>query len=244
MSVSTDPTPRIKREHIVWMAAGLVIVLLGVGVAVLLAKRNTDNKQAAELLGQQTSGGAVVSIGPLDGTALSDYLPPRRSALDKATGERAAVVSFDHYMTEAEARSAVGQLQVVALLAAAPGAAPSVVNGDMASWAQQQRAATTQERDADQELLRNGVDDPDFKTFYTQEVARLNRVLAGIDPNGRVVFGAAVKGPATELQALAKKAGVRLVDVAPSAKVTPDTEYRGIRPEQTITVNQHDPRPF
>jgi hypothetical protein len=114
----------------------------------------------------------------------------------------------------------------------------------MAAWAQQQRQNAAQERDQTQELLRNGVDDPEYRTFYQQEVARLNKVLGGIDPKGKVVFGLVVQGPATDLQALAKQPGVRLVDVASSAKVSDRTEYRGIRPEQNVTVNQHDPRPF
>ena len=244
MSVSTDPQPRIKREHLLYAAAGLVIVVLGVGLAAVLAQRNADNKGEAQLLGQQQSGGAVVSIGPLDGTSVTQYVQDRRAALDSASGERAAVISVDHYVTEAEARSLGGQLQVVGLLAAPPGAAPSVVTGDMAAWAQQQKANATQERDQNQQLLNNGVDDPDFKTFYQQEVARLNKLIAGVDPKGKIVFGLVVTGPAAQLQALAKQPGVRLVDVAPSAKINAQTTYSGIRPEQTGTVNQHDPRPF
>jgi len=244
VSASTDPQPRIKREHLVYAAAGLVIVVLGVALAALLAQRNVDNKEEAQLLGQQQSGGAVVSIGPLDGTAVQQYIQDRQAALDKASGQRATVISVDHYVTEADARALAGQLQVVALLAAPPGGTPSVVTGDMAAWAQQQKANATQERDQNQQLLNNGVDDPEFKTFYQQEVARLNKVIAGIDPKGKVVFGVVVTGPAADLQAMAKHPGVRLVDLAPSAKVNAQTEYRGIRPEQTTTVNQHDPRPF
>lgn len=244
MSVSTDPQPRIKREHLIWAAAGLVIVVLGVGLAALLAQRNTDNKQAAQLLGQQTSGGAVVSIGPLDGSDVVQYSQDRQAALAKATGERAAVVSLGTYVTQADARALVGQLHVLGLLACAPGGTPSFVSGDMNAWAQQQKASAAQDKDQNQQLLNNGVDDPDFRAFYQSEVARLNKLLAGINPNGAVVFGVVVTGPATDLQALAKKNGVRLVDVAPSAKVNDQTTYSGIRPEQGTTVNQHDPRPF
>jgi hypothetical protein len=246
VSASPDPQrqPRIKREHLIWAAAVTVVVVLGVGLAALIAQRRVDSKEKAQLLGQSESGGTVASIGPLDGTDLSSYVPERQTALDKATGQRAAVVSLDQYATEADARAAVGQLQVIALLAAPPGGTPSVVTTDMATWAQQQKASATQDRDQTQELLKNGVDDPDYKTFYQQEVVRLNKVIAGIDPKGKVVFGVVVKGLATDLQGLAKHAGVRLVDVGPSAKVNDQTEYRGVRPEQTTTVNQHDPRPF
>ena len=244
MSASPDAQRRSNRDRLIWAAAAALIVVLGVGLAALIAKRRVDNQQGAQLLGETVSGGSVVSIGPLDGSALSDYLPGRQTALDRATGDRVAVISLDHYTTEGEARAAVGSLDALALLATPPGGTPSVVTGDMASWAQAQRADASQQRDQTQELLKNGVDDPDYRTFYQQEVARLTRLLAGIDPNGPVVFGLVVKGAAADLQVLAKHAGVRLVDVGPSAKVSDHTEYRGIRPEQTATVNQHDPRPF
>jgi uncharacterized membrane protein len=242
VSVSTEG-PRIKREHLVWAAAGVIIVVLGVALAVLIAQRNNSGDEA-QLLGQSEVGGVVAAIGPLDGTQITPYIAGRQPVLQKASGERAAVVSVDHYTTETEARAVAGKLQVIALLAAPPGGAPSVVTGDMAAWAQQQRQNAAQERDQTQELLRNGVDDPEYRTFYQQEVARLNKVLGGIDPKGKVVFGLVVQGPATDLQALAKQPGVRLLDVASSAKVSDRTEYRGIRPEQNVTVNQHDPRPF
>jgi len=244
VSVSTDPQPRIKREHLMWGAAAVLVVVLGVGLAALIAQRRVDNKEKAQLLGQQESGGAVVSVGPLDGTDINQYTQERQAALAKATGERAAVISVDHYITEAEARSLAGQLHVAALLAAPPGGAPSVVTGDMAAWAQAQKASASDQRDQTAELLKNGVDDPDYKAFYQQEVARLNKVLAGIDPNGKVVFGMVVTGSALDLQAIAKHPGVRLVDVAPSAKVNSQTEYRGLRPEQVLIFKQNDPRPF
>jgi hypothetical protein len=243
VSVSTEG-PRLKREHLIWAAAVVVVVVLGVGLAALVAQRRVDNKEKAQLLGQEESGGAVATIGPLDGTDITPYIAGRQAVLQKASGDRAAVVSFDHYATETEARAVVGKLPINALLAAPPGAAPSVVTGDMAAWAQQQRQSAAQERDQTQELLKNGVDDPEYRTFYQQEVARLTKVLGGIDPKGKVVFGLVVQGSAADLQALAKQPGVRLVDVASSAKVSDRTEYRGIRPEQTATVNQHDPRPF
>src|SRR5436309_10071988 len=155
VSASTDPQPRFKREHLIWAAAAVVVVVLGVGLAALIAQRRVDNKAKAQLLGQQESGGAVVSIGPLDGTDINQYIQDRQPALAKATGERAAVISVDHYVTEADARALAGQLHVVALLAAPPGAAPSVVTGDMAAWAQQQKASATQDRDQTAELLKN-----------------------------------------------------------------------------------------
>src|SRR5437867_1890551 len=137
-----------------------------------------------------------------------------------------------------------GPMPVMALLVAPPGAAPTIAKGDMTDWAKQQQAATAADRDQTQELLRNGVDDPEFRTFYQSEVARLNRVLAGINPAGPVVFGIVVRGPASDLLAISQRPGIRLVDVGASAKTTDATEYRGVRPEQLTTVDQNAPRPF
>jgi len=244
VSASADPPPRIKREHLIWAAAAALVLVLGVGVAAVIAQRRVDNKEKGVLLGQQQSGGAVVSIGPLDGTGIAQYIQERQAALQKANGDRAAVVSLDKYVTEGAARAAVGQLHIVALLAAPPGGAPSVVTGDMAAWAQQQKATAADQLNQTKELLQNGVDDPDYKAFYQSEVARLTKLVGSIDPKGNVVFGVVVTGSAAELQALAKTPDIRLVDVAPSAKVNDQTDYRGIHPEQSSTVKQNDPRPF
>ncbi|MCU1448862.1 MAG: hypothetical protein JWP02_1032, partial [Acidimicrobiales bacterium] len=161
----------------------------------------------------------------------------------KASGERVAVVSFNRYVTAAEARAAAGRTPVVLLLAAPPGGAPSLVKGDVGEWAQQQKTAAVSERDQTQELLKT-VDDPDFKSFYQSEVVRLNKLIAAVNPNGPVVFAVAVRGPAADLQALARTPGVRLVDVGASAKASDSTEFHGVRPEQARIVDQNAPRPF
>jgi hypothetical protein len=226
-------------------AAGLVVVVLGFGLAAVVAHQRADNKRPAELLSdQQVSGGEVRAIGPLNGTDLGQYLTDRQAALQKATGQRVAVVSFSRYMSEAEARAAVGTLNVVALLAAPPGGTPSLVSTDMPQWAQQQKAAATSERDQTQEYLKNGVDDPDYKSFYQSELTRLNKLITTIRPDGQLVFGAVVRGAVADLQALASgHKDVRLLDVGASDKVSSRTEYRGIRPEETAKANQTAPRP-
>src|SRR5207249_571797 len=153
--------------------------------------------------------------------------------------QRVALVSFSRYMTATEARATVGKLQALDLLACPPGGVPSVVPGDMAQWAQQQKGAAVSERDQTQELLKNGVDDPEFRTFYQSEVARLTKLVNSIKPDGQLVFAAVVRGPVADLQSLSSsRQDVRLVDVGGSDKVTDKTEYRGIRPEETAKANQ------
>ena len=125
----------------------------------------------------------------------------------------------------------------------APHSLPSTVNGDIGAWATAQKASAVSERDQTKELLKT-VDDPDYKPFYQSEVARLDKLVASINPAGPIVFALVVEGPASDLQRLGQTPGIRLVDVGPSAKVTDETEYHGARPEQTGTVDQNAPRPF
>jgi hypothetical protein len=145
-------------------------------------------------------------------------------------------------MTEPEARAAAGRLQVVNLLAAAPGGSPSVVTGTMADWVNGQVGANRSERDEIQRLVPT-VEDPQFRTFYQEEVARLGQLIDSVKPDGPHVFAVTVRGPAPDLQALARAPDIRLVDVGPSAKLPPDTPLRGLRPEETARANDPPTRP-
>jgi len=227
-------------------AAVLVVVVLGFALAALVAQRRVNHKERADLLSEQgqATGGKLDAVGPLNGTDVAQYVIDRQAALQKATGSRVAVVSLSNYRTAAEARADAGSLTVVGVLAAPPGGTPSVVTGDIRQWVQEQKASATAERDQTQQMLNNGVDDPEFKGFYQSEVARLTKLIATIKPDGPLVFGIVVRGLAPELQAFAAKPGLRLVDVAPSDKVSDKTQYRGIRPEETVKVNQTTPRPL
>ena len=250
MSVSTEPRqsppqgPRgIKREHLIWTAAALLVVVLGFGLAALIANRRVNEKEKGVLLGQEENNGVVAAIGPINGNDLTQYIPTRKQALASASGERVAVVSLDRYVTAKDAHAAVGNLQVLAMLAAPPGGAPSTVKGDIGAWAAQQKAAAIAERDQTKELVKT-VDDPDYKPFYQSEIVRLDKLVASINPAGPIVFAVVVQGPAPDLQKLGQSPGIRLVDVGPSAKVRDETEYHGARPEQSGTVDQNSPRPF
>ncbi|MCU1450358.1 MAG: hypothetical protein JWP02_2528, partial [Acidimicrobiales bacterium] len=89
MSISSERPERgpggIKREHLVWAGASLIVLLLGVAVAFVLANRSVNDKEKAQLLGQSVSGGAVTAIGPLNGTDLTQYIPTRQAELAKAS---------------------------------------------------------------------------------------------------------------------------------------------------------------
>ncbi len=255
MSISTDPVrpaspppggddDRKVRRSLLLFAVSLVVVGLGGLVAVTFGPDDPTNRRdpttaapSAEEAGPSTDG-----LGPFPGEEVAAYATERSQALAAATGDRVAVVSLSRYMTEPDARAAVGRLEVVNLLAAAPGGTPSVVTGTMDDWVNGQVEGNRAERDEIERLLPT-VDDPQFKTFYEEEVARLTKLVDSVKPDGPHVFAVTVRGPATDLQALATSPDVRLVDVGPSAKLPPDTPLRGLRPEEAERANEPPIRP-
>ena len=234
----TDEDDRSARRVLLLFAFSLIVVGLGGLVTISLRDSGGDDPKVA-------AGGSLAEagVGPSPGEPLPAYLDARRAALASATGNRAAVVSFGKYVNEAQARAAVGKLGVTSLLAAVPGGSPSVVTGGMAEWVDAQLAENRSERDEIRKLIPT-VDDPQFKKFYEDEVVRLNKLVDSVKADGPLVFGVVVKGPVADLQATARAPDVRLVDVAPSAEVTPETPVRGIRPEEAERANDPPTRPI
>ncbi len=233
-----DEEDRKARRTLLFFAFSLIAVGLGGLVAVTLRDAGGDDPKVAASTGPLPSAG----VGPAPGEELRPYIDARSKALSSVKGTQAAVISFGKYVNESQARAAVGKLEVTSLLAAVPGGSPSVVTGGMARWVDSQVADNRSERDEIKKLIPT-VDDPQFKRFYEEEVARLSALVDNVKPDGPLVFGAVVKGSAADLQAAARAADVRLVDVAPSTDLGPDTPVRGIRPEETERANDPPTRP-
>ncbi len=246
MSFSTDPRFPVTtdddtaaRRILLLFAASLIVVGLGGLLAVTITHwpgKSTPTAVAKDA-GTLSSG-----LGPQPGDDIAGYLSSRSTALAAATGNRTAVVSLPDYVSEAQARGAVGQAKVVGLLAAVPGGLPAVVTGSMTDWVNGQVADKRSDRDEMKQLLPT-VDDPQFKAFYQDEIARLNKLLDGVSPDGPLVFGVVVEAPSAALQALGAAGQVRLVDVAPPGVVAPGTAFRGLRPEETAKANDPPTRP-
>ncbi len=231
-----DPEDRAAKRVLLLFAFSLIAVGLGGLVTISLQESGEDDPRLAT--GPLPSAG----LGPAPGEPLAAYTEARGRALDSATGTKAAVVSFARYMNEAEARAAVGKLTVTSLLAAVPGGPPSVVTGSMAEWVDAQVAENRNERDEIRKLIPT-VDDPQFKKFYEDEVTRLSQLVDSVKPDGALVFGAVVKGTVADLKAAARAPSVRLLDVAPSSDIAPETPVRGVRPEETERANDPPTRP-
>lgn len=226
-----------------YIGLGVLVVALGLGLAFLVASWRTGGNDTGELKPGQSQGGVVPDIGPVNGRDLPSYVTERKAALGQAQGPRVAVVSFSKYETESEARAMFGKADVVALLAAAPGGTPSVVKGSLNDWVDQQKEAAKNQKAEIQKMMPT-VDDPEFKQFYTQELARLDGLTAKISATGPVVFGAVVREPAKALQDLDHASGVRLVDVGDSSKASSKDNYHGLRPEETVKAGDPATRPL
>lgn len=229
-----------------FFAVAVFVLVVGAVFAFTVTRENDD--EAPAIRTEATSPAAPVTvddaIGPGSGAEVGPYLDARKQALAAATGERMAVVSFDAYASEADARGKVASTPVEALLAAAPGAHPSVVTNGLEAWANSQRKIDESERNEIRKLLPTVEESDPFKSFYESELVRLDAAIASVSPSSDVVFGLVVRGSAEALKALAATPGVRLVDVANGAKVKPDAVYRGLRPEETVKVGQPATRPL
>ena len=244
--VYDDRDDRAARWTLRLLAASVfVVVLCAALMLTLLSLRDETpdspsvNNARAETV---TTLAPIPEIGPGSGVELPGYITSRKAALASLRDERVAVVSLAKYSTQVQAKALAGSLQVVGLIVAPPGTAPSVVTGDLAAWAAKETEATRTERDEIKKLIPT-VTDPAFKTFYNQEVERFDKALRNFAPDSAMVFGVVVKGPAAALQALGAKAEVRLVDVGEFANPDPKAVYRGVRPEETAKANDPPLRP-
>ena len=236
---------RAARRTLQFFAVAVFVLVVGAVFAFTVTRERDGRSSSSGSTGTTSvAAGAAAgdSIGPVAGIAVGPYLDERKQALAAAAGDRVAVVSFDAYLSEADARSKIGSLKVDALLAAAPGAHPSTVTTGLDAWAKSQRQADVVERDEIKKLLPT-VDDPVYKKFYESEVVRLDNAIESASPTSTVVFGVVVVGPADSLRTLASTAGVRVIDVGQAGTSAPGAVFKGLRPEETTKVGQPATRP-
>ncbi len=246
MSFSTDTRGRADpadgraaRRTARFLGTSVFVFVLGAVVAASVHSVRRDSGSGGVSAGTGALSAAENAVGPPPGADLGPYLEATRQAVATALGERLAVVSLKAYRTEADARKVVGDLPVVSLLVALPGRTPAAT-ADLGRWVDEQKAAERAERDEIKKLIPT-VDDPSFKKFYTDEVARLDKAINAVPPN--LVFGVVVRALPPRLQALAASGDVRMVDVAPG-ETGAGTRYRGIRPEETAIASEPSTRPL
>lgn len=240
----TDELSEEGARRLILMAVGaLVLFVLCAGVALAISRADSDS-------GGDDDGGLVsasqaltgTGTGPLAGADVATYSEGRRRALEEATGRWAAVVSLRDYVTEADFQRLYGPMDTHAVLVATAGGEPEVVEGSLTRWATQARSAAEEERKQLDSMLKT-TDDKAFQDQFKADIARLDKLLAALNPAKPVVFGFVVSASADDLRALAAKAEVRLVDIV--ARRVPSTlsRLRGLRPEETVKAADPRTRP-
>jgi hypothetical protein len=246
----TPEEARLTDYSIVAFLGAAIVFLLGVSLVVYADRRQdspdpsftSDNPAIVVPSGAFSATG--FSIGPDRGVDVRAYIDERRRELASVEGTSYAVLSFERYATEAEARRAVSKAtDVRALLVAAVGGEPEMVRGSLDGWGQAQREAAAADREEIERILATGtVGDPEFERFYAEEVVRLRRLESSLDPAAPVVFGLVVRAPADDLRAMAAAPGVRLVDPV-AGDLEDDADIRGLRPEEVLRTGEPATRP-
>ncbi len=229
------------------MLATAAVGALIIGVLVL-ATAGLANRQRQFLEVEES----VVEAGPVPGTELDTYIEQQEAAMAEAPAgrTRAAIVSLVHYddadaidrlLDEIEREAGV-RPEPLALLAAVPGSPEAVVRGEFDEWVETQRQEVEAERAEIERLLPTVEPGTEFAAFYTEELARFDRILTLLDADGELVHGVVVEGAVGALRRLAEDGDVRLVDLV-DGRVTDDTVARGLRPEETDVAGEPRLRP-
>ncbi len=246
-ATSEGPTDEQLTRLVLRVLAAVVTLTLAGGIASVAGRLDDRNNAEADERDPSTIAGDLTpqgGIGPLAGTAVAAYVQRRTPALQSAKGRRVAVVSFGAYQTPEVAGAALEAFEVVHLLVAVPGGRPVEADSDekLEDLVKRQREEAEEEREALVALLPT-VEDPEFKTQYQADIARLTALLAAPAKVSDVVYGAVVVGSAEALRALASRPEVRLIDVGPDASTPTPGTVTGLRPEETSQANTPQTRP-
>lgn len=230
-----------EAERLVMRAVAAVVVFLLAAAAAVVLQRSDRAGDGMEVLPDATP--VLGSAGPTPGEDVPAYAARRQAALRRLDGRVVAVVSFDGYRRVADVVMPLRGAKVRALLVAAPGGTPSVVQGSLRRWADlERRRAVAEGRELERLLLTT--EDPDFVRQYHADIVRLAALARHVDGSGDVVFGAVVQADAEVLRSLALRPGVRLVDPVARRLPEPVPDLAGVRPEETAKAGEPHARPL
>lgn len=234
----TDGDLRAARRTLVFFAVALAACVTGFAL-VLTGGRGDDGGSTVADRDALDAPETVASIGPTPGDSVRRHVDERRAALDATEGRRVAVVSLTGYSTVDAVDDLLTDLELDRYLIAVVGGAATTTR-DVAATVDDITEDAAEQLAEIEAIAPTVEDDPDYSTFYAEEIDRYRRLLeaAGGDGDDAVVFGFVVTGSASDLRALASRASVRVVDVGDSDRLDRDAPVRGIRPEETTTVGE------
>jgi hypothetical protein len=205
--------------------------------------------------------GDVVRVGVVEGQSVSGYLRSSRgelaallpSAGSPAVGETWALVSLSAYFAPDRLAAVLQGAPVAQVYARAPlvGVRTQVVKipvyrmpQDVVAGMLSAALARDQEqadyRKLGDDLKGDGVNEIRLRRAYDSAAQTAASEAAAYRAHCACVFAAVVKAAPAELDRLADRAEVRVVDPAPEVRRLDRTEFRPVRPEQTTTVPDDD----
>ncbi len=183
--------------------------------------------------------GGPVAIGPRTDARVGDYARQRREALEEApTGEpRVAVVSFDAFVTGAEADEALGGLEAHRLQYQLPERDPQPTTVDVEGSVDATVSALVDElveelrtEEEDVRSTLETVDDEEFRADYEVRLEELVALRNILQQRPAIVFAVVVEAPTEDLREVADHPGVRLVDLGPREADPATTPAFGLLP--------------
>jgi hypothetical protein len=231
--VGSRPDPATRTA--VRAVRALALLAIGVVVIVFVAAGQDDED---EPVGAAPSVGEPAATPSEAAPRVADLVAERAGALAAADGRHDAVVSLTSYRSpDGVVRIAErAGVDVVAVLVAAPGGPPALVDDSLADWVDARRAEAQQQRDALAEIVPTvGPEDP-FLAVYLEDIAALDEELASLGTSSELVYGFTTTASAEVLRELALRADVRLVDVDGVLPL-------GLRPEEVDLVGAPATRP-
>lgn len=238
---SVDDGTAAAQRTLVLCAVALVVVI-GAVVGSLFGVFGDNGESTVEPAAAVADDASTTSVGPRLGTDVATYVSQRRAALDASTVDSLAVVSFTAYLSDDEVGDLLGyDVSVSVRLVAFVGGEPTSTEDIDAA-----RRAVRDDAEAQlaevESIAPTVENDPDYEAFYAAEITRYRSLLDAID-RPDVVFAVVVTGSAQELQDLATKSQVRLVDVGSGVTAADNATFAGLRPEEVVVTGEPISRP-
>ena len=201
--------------------------------------------------------GDVVRVGVVEGQSVGGYLRSSRKELagllpasgSPAVGETWALVSLSAYYAPDKLAAVLATAPVAQVYARAPlpGVRTPVVKipvyrmpGDVVAGMLNAALARDQEqadyRKLGEELTGDGVNEIRLRRAYDSAAQTAAVEAAAYRAHCACVFAAVVRAAPAELDRIANRAEVRVVDPAPEIRRLDRTEFRPVLPEQTTTI--------
>jgi hypothetical protein len=225
------------------------VFLAGSGVAL---ERSGSDRRAADAR-ERLQASIPTTLGPAPGTSVAVYLAATRKravmlSAQSPDGLYTALVSFNRYLTPAQAVKVLGDLEIHKVIAHAhiTGAevVPIPVTTNLVQDVSAMFTAIAKRKLRDRKEFLNlgssisgtSKEDLQFKAFYADAARTAALEAAAYEKNCACIVGALVRGKARDLAALPALSGVRAVDIGGGDDDT--LQLQPLLPEQTKTVTR------